>query len=267
MSTPPGPTTVGLHLPAPPRQHPLFARKAQLEFPPSTHSADALGEVEADDTFRYHVKGDANGSPVRASEWISTHLAEEVGITAPAPMVIEMLDGSTTFGSRRIAGAADALHTRAYLLSPSNAGMPITGLTPLLSSIYAFDMFIFNDDRHFGNYLSIDDLGKRRLYTFDFSRAFFWQWPWSGFPPPFCNTRICGSLLRQTHGFDPAAAHATLDRLSAVSGDHLDGLFRRMPQDWTSAQLRDQTLAWWSSPAKLARLVALKKGLTDGTAL
>lgn len=266
MTTQP-PIAVDVHLPVPQRQHPLFARKAQMEFPPSTHSADALGEVEADDTFRYHVKGDANGSPVRASEWISTHLAEEVGITAPAPMVIEMLDGSTTFGSRRIAGAADALHTRAYLLSPSNAGVPVTGLTPLLSAIYAFDMFIFNDDRHFGNYLSVDDMGKRRLYTFDFSRAFFWQWPWSGFPPPHCNTRFCGAILRQVHGFDPAAAQATLDRLSAVPADHLDGLFRRMPQGWISDSLRDQMLAWWRSPAKGARLDALKGGLTDGTAL
>jgi hypothetical protein len=148
--------------------------------------------VEADDGFRYYIKGDAHGRRVRASEWITTHIAEEVHIGAPPPMVIELQNGDIVFGSRRIAGVADAAITTAFLTATtlSNADDAPRALLQLLSAIYALDMFVFNDDRHLGNYLSVDDNGTRRLYTFDFSRALFWHWPWASFPPPNCHTRV-----------------------------------------------------------------------------
>ncbi len=179
------------------RQLPLFARKATIEFPQQKASADSLGEAEADDQNRYYIKGDAHGRPVRASEWICTHIAEEVHIGAPAPMVIERLNGDVVFGSRRIAGVADSVVTTAFLTSQtmSNGQSSAPGLQAILSSIYAFDMFVFNDDRHFGNYLTIDDNGTRRLYAFDFSRALLWHWPWQGYPLPGSNTRRYGFML------------------------------------------------------------------------
>ncbi|HWX63499.1 hypothetical protein, partial [Bradyrhizobium sp.] len=66
-------------------QFQLFPRKALIQYPKAQPTADSLGEVEADDRFRYYIKGDAHGRPVRASEWLGTHLAESVGISAPAP--------------------------------------------------------------------------------------------------------------------------------------------------------------------------------------
>lgn len=146
-------------------QYQFFPRKALIQFPQSQPSADSLGEVEADDRFRYYVKGDAHTRPVRASEWLGAHLAETVGISAPAPSIIELQDGALVFGSRRISGVADAATTAAFLTSPSvtnQAGATILGLQQLLSKIYAFDMFFFNDDRHLSNYLSVDDNGVRR---------------------------------------------------------------------------------------------------------
>ena len=155
---------------------PTFRAKSDNSVPEDT-SLRGFGEAEADDGHRYYIKGDAHGRLVRASEWICTHLAEEVHIGAPAPMVVELLDGNVVFGSRRIAGVADSVLTLSYLTTPSlSNGQTITpGLQSVLSSLYAFDMFIFNDDRHFGNYLSVDDNGRRRLYAFDFSRALFWH--------------------------------------------------------------------------------------------
>lgn len=163
----------------------LFHRKSRIEYPKVQPSADALGEIEADDGHRYFVKDDANGTPVRASEWIGTHVAEAVGISAPAAAPIEMLDGRVVFGSRKVSGAADAVTTRSLLINPgANAQFSPVGLSPVLSAIYALDMFLFNDDRHFGNYITYDDSGVRRMYAFDFSRAMFWRWPWGGFPAP-----------------------------------------------------------------------------------
>lgn len=247
------------------RQLPLFARKAQLVFPKVKQSADALGEVEADDAFRYTIKGDAPGKLVRASEWVCSHLAEEVGIACPHPMVIEMPTASTVYGSRRITGVADDATTARFLLTPSNTnvGEQIRGLGRLLSSIYAFDMFVFNDDRHFGNYLSIDDNGVRRLYTFDFSRSLFWHWPIAAFPSPGCNTRVCGTVLWQNHGFDLAAAMGVLDRLNALDARTLDGFVNRMPEDWLPESARHELGAWWLG--RSVRIDELRKGLGDGS--
>ena len=126
----------------------LFARKALIQYPKAKQTADSLGEVEADDGFRYFIKGDAHGKPVKASEWLGTQLAESVGISAPAPCIVELQDGSKVFGSRRIAGVADATITTAFLTTPSasNQGLSVLGLQALLSKIYAYDMFFFNDD-------------------------------------------------------------------------------------------------------------------------
>ena len=250
-------------------QYQLFARKAEIQYPPKTVTADSLGEVEADDQFRYFVKGDAHGKLVRASEWLGTHIAEEVRISAPTPMPIELLDGTIVFGSRSIAGVSDFAITVAYLTTPTlaNTSRPATGLQAVLSATYALDLFIFNDDRHAGNYLSIDDNGTRRFYTFDFSRAVFWQWPWNHFPPATCNTRVVGGMLRRLHGFDVSAAVATLDRLAALPIETLKGFINRMPPDWLPEPVRSEFITWWSSPDRQQRIDTIKRGIADGSLL
>jgi hypothetical protein len=247
----------------------LFYRKALIEYPPSSSTADSLGEVEADDYHRYYIKGDAHGRSVRASEWICTHIAEEVRVGAPAPMVVELASGGLVFGSRRIAGSADITITAAYLTSQtvSNLSPASTGLGPILSGIYALDLFLHNDDRHLGNYLSVDDNGVRRLYAFDFSRALFWAWPWSGFPPKGCNTRICGEVLRALHGFDTVAATAIIDRIAALPLSTVEGFMNRMPSDWLTEQKRSDFSIWWENGARQQRLDALRAGISDGSLL
>ena len=110
----------------------------------------------------YYIKGDVSGKATRAREWLGTQLAEALGLAAPAPCIIELQDGSTVFGSRRIAGVADAIVTANFLATAtaSNQNAPVVGLKALLSRIYAYDMFCHNDDRHLGNYLSVDDRGR-----------------------------------------------------------------------------------------------------------
>jgi hypothetical protein len=273
MSEPPSPSPKWDIAVAPmaiePRQIQMFTRKAITEFPQKEQSADSLGEAEADDNHRYYIKGDAHGRLVRASEWIAAHISEAVGIGTPTPISIQRIDGTIVFGSRRIANVADSVVTTAFLTTPTatNVGIPATGLQAILSSIYALDMFIHNDDRHLGNYLSVDDNGTRRLYAFDFSRAVFWQWPWSGFPTNGQNTRFFGSVLRNSHGFDQNSASGTLDRLLGLAPATIEGFINQMPPDWLPTGVRAQILGWWSSNAKNARIEELRAGIVDGTLL
>jgi hypothetical protein len=248
----------------------MFIRRTLVEYPKQKHTADALGEVEADDGHRYYVKDDSNGVPTRASEWICSQMAEAVGIATPAAMPIALQSGRSVFGSRRIAGVADDALTAAHLTQSTIgnvASISSIGLKTVLSSIYAFDMFFYNDDRHLGNYLSVDDNGTRRLYTFDFSRALFWRWPWSGYPPTGCNTRQFGTLLRQLHGFDQTVAIGTLDRIAGLSPDLAARVIGEMPDGWLSAELTAQFSTWWAAAHRASRVSGLKQGLSDGTLL
>lgn len=136
-----------------------------------------------------------------------------------------------------------------------------------LSGLYAFDMFLFNVDRHFGNYLSVDDGGTRRFYAFDFGHGMFSTWPWSGYPGPDQWTRKRGVTARQLHGWDEAAAVTTLERLGSVSSGTLEGFFREIPTDWLAQSLQDQFLEWWSSSKRSDRVTELTKGITDGSLL
>lgn len=252
-----------------PAQLQFWPRKALIEYPPAKQTADSLGMAEADDGALYYIKADDRGRPTRASEWLGTHIAEAVGIQAPAAVAVERLSGDIVFGSRRIVGVADDIATRSYLLTPSasNAAMPISGLTGVLSRIYALDMFLGNVDRHFGNYLSIDDNGVRRLYAFDFSRAVFWQWPWTGYPEPQTHTRTHGRLLRQLHGFDGAAANAVLDNLAGLAPATIEGFLNHMPTDWCTDQLRAQFTEIWTAGQCSNRVAVLRQGFSDGTLL
>ncbi|WP_158673614.1 HipA family kinase [Bosea sp. FBZP-16] len=251
-------------------QYVLFPLRAVVEFPKSKPTADALGEVEADDGHRYYIKGDAHGAPVKASEWICTNLAEAVGISAPSPALVELSTGEVVFGSRRVGGVAADVLTQGYLLrnpAPNIGAPPTVGLQRVLSAIYIFDLFLFNDDRHLGNYLSYDDNGTQRLYAFDFSRCLFWSWPWSGFPPIGCNTRIWGRVLQHIHGFDGTVARTTLDRLEALSDDTIEGIFNRMPANWLDPDRRSQFQSFWSGGMRTTRVNELRRGLSDGSLL
>ncbi|WP_315747566.1 MULTISPECIES: HipA family kinase [unclassified Bradyrhizobium] len=247
----------------------LFHRRALIVFPPAMLTADSMGEVEADDGLRYYVKSDVHGKAVRASEWISTHLAEAVGIAAPNPVTMQMPNGEVVFGSRRIIGVADQLQTQVFLSTPSigNVNQSTPGLGILLSKIYALDLFLFNDDRHANNYLSVNDNGVQRLYAFDFSRALFWHWPWAGYPPPQCNTRRVGAILRSHHGFDLVAANSVLDALAAFAPASLQGFINQMPADWLPASLHAQFMSVWTAGARQSRIDDIRKGLSDGSLL
>jgi len=216
---------------------------------------------------RYYIKGDCQGSPTRASEWIGTLVADYIGITAPPPVVIQRLNGDLVFGSRRLAGVADDVITQNYLMNSANLEPNSSSLTGILSSIYAFDLFINNVDRHFGNYLTVQDIGARRLFAFDYGRSLFFRWPWTDFPAPGDHTRICGKVLRSTHGFDVQAAHAVLDKLARVAPTVIDAFLNQMPGEWLPQPLRREFIRVWSEEGRHARINALRKGLDDGSLL
>ena len=242
----------------------LFPRRTLTEFRPTRSTADCVAEAEVDDGLFYYLKIDKPRKAVRASEWLSTQLAEDVNIAAPPKALVQMFDGTVVFGSRRIANVASEVTTTRYLLQSTLKEGEVSGLARILSSIYVFDLFMNNDDRHLGNYLTVEDGDVRRLYAFDYSRSAFWDWPWNGYPGPGSNTRNSARLLRRCHGFDMQAADGVLERLSHISTEKILSVLSEMPADWLDAAMRQSFLVMWDGQGRSDRLETIRKGVVDG---
>ncbi len=252
-------------------QRELFALKTLVEIPDNVgRSAEVWGHVIADDTHHYIVKGSRGGEHVPASEWLATRIAEMMNLPCATPKIIQLNDGDKCFGSRQIVGVNDVAVTSQLLTTPTTGpqATPVFGLKGLLSSIYAFDMFINNVDRHVDNFISVDDGGHRRLFAIDFARSFFWHGSLPiAFPISTQPTRRTGRLIRSLHGFDTEAALATVDKLSQFAPEMISWIMNEMPEQWLSISLRQALLNWWSHGARMERLDELRKGLSDGTLL
>jgi hypothetical protein len=265
-----GPSSVAAQFPVAARQAELFPLSTLVELPGVMNGADVWGSVIASDGQRYVAKADRGREPVRASEWLGTHLAEAVNIACATPKVIQLQDGELAFGSRAISGAHDAPVTSAILTTQTAGpqGNAVPGLPGFLSSVYAFDMFTRNIDRHDQNYISFDDSGNRRFVPIDFSRSLVWHDNGlTGFPLATQRTRRTFAILRQLHGFDLSAARATLERLAGVTTAQIASIMKLMPAEWLSQERCAAFLTWWDPPARQERLAALRTGFEDGTLL
>lgn len=253
------------------RQVELFPLTTSVEIPAADLSADAWGWVEASDLHDYIVKTDERGGPgIRASEWIGTHLAEELNMPCPTAKVIELNNGTLCFGSRKICGIADLAITAQILTSTTlgSGAASIPGLQSLLSALYVADMFLLNVDRHDENYLSVDDRGTRRFYAIDFGRSLFWH-PNGlfGFPLVTQPTRTTFKRIVARHGFDMGAANAMLDRLASLGSEKLRAALSTMPDSWLETTRRVEFIGWWEGDERQRRVAALREGLSNGTLL
>ena len=247
----------------------LFVRQVDIQYPPDTASADSIGSVVADDTLRYYIKTDKGGDPIRASEWISTHICERIGIPAPTAVPIQLRNGDLVFGSRQIYGVGNAIANVEFLSRQTFIAGVVTNLnlTRALSAIYVFDMFIHNDDRHAGNLLIADRGRTQEIIAYDFGRGLFWRWPLNGFKHENPQTVRTAAVLRRYHGFDKQTAFLTIDKLLRLDWDIIEGFIKEMPSDWLNANLRIEFMNWWISTDRVKRLEMLRAGIDDGSLL
>lgn len=249
-------------------QQDLFPRVARwvVQF---QDPAESLGRCEADDGHGYFLKGDYGSIASRANEWLGNSIAERVGIGCPTFTPVIGSDAQALFGSRVIAGVDDDFRTAQFLntASKTELGHSRIGLTPVLSQIYALDLFINNDDRHVRNYLSYDDHGRRRIFAFDFGRSMFWRWPWDGFPAVDSNTRFVGRVMRSRHGWDFAEADRTLDLIEKIDSTWLGNTLDKMPPEWLSETRRNQLVSFIENGDWGRRIEQLRRGLSDESLL
>lgn len=229
-------------------------------------TADCSQVCRCDDGSDYAVKDDAANALVPHSEWFCTHLGEIVGLASPPCKVVDV-HGKPCFGSRWETGH----NAKDWWVRAKAGTIDFASLSPTLSRIYAFDLFVNNVDRHLTNYIVREQHFGTALLAFDYSRA----WLVNGLPPPVMpmsehhNTVQVIKALRNIFGdfFIKEEAYHVLDRLESVSTSNIDGIISSHPREWLTEETNSTIIEWWKSDQRTSRIGDIRKGVKDGSYL
>ncbi|WP_133177298.1 MULTISPECIES: hypothetical protein [Sphingomonas] len=242
----------------------LLPLKPTAVFPP-INGKDQCFYVFDENRSPVWCKTDSHDRQIRATEWIATQLAESLGVRTAGWREVEY-GGESYFGSPDVSSTASSIILPIFLRSPDRERYGGTSLNRglYLSGVLALDMFLYNSDRHLGNFRLSDDQNYRRLCAIDFADADLSAITTQWFP-------IAGSktveLIRAVKAIHGGFAEGALDMLGRIEGFAPDA-FRRIvasvPGGWLRSDLRDHLDEAWGSSGFLHRLSSLRSGLTNG---
>lgn len=243
----------------------LFPQRTVNEYPANLGTADAEYLVTAEDGMDYVVKTTKKVLGVPASEWICQNLADACGIPTPQFAQIELRSGEVGFGSQWDAAAIRDHGIRNAIVSAVPGSPDLAGM---FSAIYVLDLFAYNLDRHFGNYLFVQTGVGIGVKVYDFSRAFYCL----GLPiptlplPGTCKTVACYRSLKVGYPLSKPVVAETVRRIAAVPHSAVQTWLDEMPGAWMSDAHKDETSKWWRAELPV-RLTQITQGLANGTLL
>lgn len=246
----------------------LFPVRAITCDPANLNTADCNWLCRCDDGCTYAIKDGTKNPFVPHSEWFCTQLAERVSIAAPACKIVEMHDRTHVFGSRWEGGV---LSKSDWIGKLQRNEISLTDIAPVLSRIFAFDHFVYNDDRHAGNFIVRDQAGGYAVLAFDYSRS----WLFHGFPLPALpfaqhqNTRQLQQQIRRLlfAYIDSEKCTELLDRIRNINVSTIEDIIESHPESWLDPKNRDDILDWWGSTSFVDRISSIAKGIEDGSYL
>ena len=238
----------------------------------TTHSsnlgtADLKTIVEGRDGKHYAVKtlNDGNGR-VPASELFCYELAYRVVIPTPPYSLISMPTGDLAFGSAWEGGVINGnsqIDYPSFISGVLNGTIQVNNLKRFFSRLYAFDLFVNNVDRHWGNYLWRTSYGDSIIaLAFDFSRASF-EIGHAGFEATVASTKtqIIFSMLNVTKNYVRDEAVACLEMIRKIGTDEISAILENFPSAWMSKSDKQKYIEWWGSAARQDRIDTLMKHL------
>lgn len=216
----------------------------------------------------YYCKNDADGRPVRATEWFAQSLAEHLGIAVPVFRVMEDNEGKQTFfGSRNVISTAGNFEVRDYLTRKkvSELGGPADWFGRWLSGLYALDMFLNNPDRGMNNFVLEKGSSADKLYAIDFADAHLEDITSDRFPVAASNTVCNGKFVEAHHGFFLDSALEMIENIRVIPISVIDGIVGGMPNEWMLDDQKREICSAWADGRHNLRLAALRSGLEDGS--
>jgi len=263
--------------------------------PKHDQSADCQTYCEASDGHQYAVKQTTDSSVFPFTpfdELFCYDLAKLCGIAVPQYNLLTMPDGSVAFGSVWEASVVANGFASVFndVMGGGNTFISKQKFIERLSAVYAFDLFVHNEDRHFGNYLVRPTFNSYVMIAMDFSRA----WTNLDCPidrtrntmkPPYLpevyispphqakdhgqdsNTKQCARLIWSENNLGPISGgffFRTLNSLLAISEQQIQSILNRAPDEWCDSARKQEILAWWLSEEKNRRINMIKGAYQNG---
>lgn len=237
--------------------------------------ACGIADLESQDANEICFCGDDGGFVIKKNdkypslphvEWFCSCLARSVGVPQIDFSVIEHTDGNFWFGSAWKTG-----QVKDWWALAAHGIIDFSDLSEDISRIYAFDLFINNDDRHLNNYFVVNESRNFRIYSFDYSRS----WLNKPFPlvglvtDPTTKTVMVKEYLKEKFGnyFRIAAMIDVLDNISEIETPRIIDIIQAHPDNWLTPPERDAIISWWNSGEVLTRVNEIKAGIQNGALL
>lgn len=246
-------------------QSTLFHRRVSTRLPDAVQGRHLAFGCIADDGSYFFCKDDADGHPVKATEWVATRLAREVGIaTAHCAVVEDVESGEKFFGSKLVPSVGDKFAVSSFLSRAHRNEIGELGPWPgqYLAMLRAFDLFVDNPDRGNDNFVLARDGLQTNLCAIDFGSARIFRCTTDAFPIESERTIFVGKLHQQTHGRHVESAMELLDRLARTPADLVRSILNEMPEAWLSEIQRGTFHEFWSDGRKQQRLDNLRRALS-----
>lgn len=247
---------------APQYQRALFPVKIVNFYPNPTDSSDLtlIGSGENGKDYAIKTVDDGNGY-VAASELFCYELASRLKIPTPDYNIVFDKNGNLAFGSVWEGGVV-LLSENNNLAKIMRDKIQVQGLVNFFSRVFAFDLFVNNIDRHFGNFLVRNSFNSHIILAYDFSRACFE----TGLSGVDCldeasNTMRSNKIIKRAKKYNSLEALSIFELLKNMKREQVATIFTAMPDEWLQKGERAGFLKWWGSPEFKTRLNQLSKEL------
>lgn len=237
-------------------------------YPSDQGSADLTTIGSGRNGKDYAIKkiSDGNGM-IPITEFFCYELARKVNIATPEFDILLLPENELAFGSVWEGGVhkISNINTFVDLLNDGAInGIELKAIDKFFGKVYAFDLFINNEDRHPGNYLFRQSYNNYIALAFDYSRAWL-EIDFRGVQAldKKCNTQLFINLIDKNKKFNRKQSEETLIALGEIGSSTVAQILSEAPNEWISTQQRDEVIKWWGSEEFKDRLQILKAEINN----
>ncbi|MBU3019036.1 hypothetical protein KO519_15210 [Paraglaciecola agarilytica] len=237
----------------------LFPIDIAVTYPNDQGTADLSVIGTGADGRDYAIKTIADGNGfVPITELFCYELARALSIATPEFQIVKLKTHELAFGSVW-EGGAGITKTLPDMLKILKGELPVRNLKALLSKVYAFDLFVNNIDRHFGNFLFRTSYRENIGLAFDFGRSWYEISPYDFQAlEPHNNTNKYHLYAKHFKRYDRELASNTLTEISKIEQDTILQILSMAPSEWLSTEDKDKFVNWWGSSDMIERINKLK---------
>jgi HipA-like protein len=236
-----------------------------IEFYPNDQGSADLSLIGSGRNAKdYAIKRISDGrGMVPATELFCYELARRVNIATPDFDIVLLADGELAFGSVW-EGGVHRISNMNEVTKILMGTIQVKSLDNFFGKVYAFDLFINNIDRHFGNFLFRQSHSYFIALAYDYSRAWY-EVDYKGFQATDkqSKTQQVNELIRKFHKFNRQQAVQTLDELCQISQSSIEHILTEIPVNWMTKQQREEIIEWWGTDEFASRFVMLNKEISN----